>query len=143
MLTRKRGFTLIEVLLVAVILATLALILSPEWVLDLSSPQLKLQRALGELSEIASTGDRVRLRIDTREELKAERLVISQDDEGLIWQEMEIRWLSFEGEWRSEVAECHFFPDGSCTPWNLLFLSDSREFPFTVTVTCTVYEGRL
>ncbi|MBN1333360.1 MAG: type II secretion system protein [Synergistales bacterium] len=139
----KRGFTLIEVLLVAVILVTLALILFPELALDLSSPQLKLQRAMGELSEIASKGERVRLRIDPREQIKAEKLVMNLEEDAFSWQEMEIRWLSFDGKWRSETGECHFFPDGSCTPWNLLFIRDSREFPYTVTVTCTVYEGRL
>ena len=138
-----KGFTLVEVLLVVVIMASLALILAPRINMEFASPQVKLQRTFEELSEMASEGERVRLWIDQREELKAQKLVFSSEEEGSTWQELDLKWLYFDGKWKAEVKECYFFPDGSCTPWNLSLQKGSDEFPFTITVTCTVYEGRL
>lgn len=138
-----QGFTLVEVLLVAVIMATLSLILAPRITMEFASPQIKLQRTCEELSERASEGERIRLWIDQKEDLRAQKLTFSSEEEGSVWQDLDLKWLYFDGKWKAEVKECYFFPDGSCTPWTLSLHKGSEEFPFTVTVTCTVYEGRL
>ena len=139
--SRRRAFTLIEIILVVALLGTLAMMIVPR-ALWTEPPKRVLQRALIEAVDIARSGVSVRFRIDKEENIGAvipEILVKDNEAAGNAegtWKPFKARWELTGNSWTFKPEIIYFFQDGMCTPARITwgtFTNDEEKYLLTVT----------
>jgi len=135
-LIKKKGFTLIEILLVLTIMGLMAGVAIPKLSYYFEPPAAVLQRAIEEASDKALSGTPVRLSIKSegvskRGYIFAEALTQREVQENslsaflgsnknkpviLEWQNLKMRNMPDTSGWKFEPEIINFFSDGSCTP---------------------------
>ena len=157
----KKGFTLIEILLVLTIMGLMAGVAIPKLSYYFEPPAAVLQRAIEEAGDKALSGTPVRLSIKSegasrRGYIFAEAL--TQRELGssslstflgtnknkpvvLEWQNLKMRNMPDTSGWRFEPEIINFFSDGSCTPAKISWQnaddpSNIDEYILTVTGYC-------
>jgi len=127
---RRRGFTLVELMIVVAIIAMLAVMVLPRGFFSFEAPMRSLQRTVMELSDIALDGVSVRMRLDADERAEAGRVIVEAlskvEDRydptkyTLTWAPLEIRHPLGGDRWRLDPPIIYFFRDGTCTPARIL-----------------------
>ena len=159
---KKRGFTLIEILLVLTIMGLMAGVAIPKLSYYFEPPAAVLQRAIEEAGDRALSGTPVRLSIKSEGASKrgyifAEALTQREIEQNslsaflgtnknkpvvLEWQNIKMRNMPDTSGWRFEPEVINFFSDGSCTPARISWENpndSSRhvdEYVLTVTGYC-------
>ena len=128
--TRRKGFTLIEILLVVAIIGMMAVMVLPKNLLPFVTPLRAMQRAVSEIAELALNGYSVRLRMEIsdradRGRIEAEALTKVEDrfdptKLALEWKAIEIVNLPEGEDWRLEPEIIYFYSDGTCTPARIM-----------------------
>ena len=122
----RPGFTLIEILLVAVIVGMMAVMVLPGNLLSFVTTLRSMQRAITEITDLALSGYSVRLRMEPLERSDRGAIVVEAltkvEDRfnpmihTLEWMPAQIAH-PIEGEdWRLEPEIVYFYSDGTCTP---------------------------
>ncbi|MCR4819481.1 MAG: prepilin-type N-terminal cleavage/methylation domain-containing protein [Fretibacterium sp.] len=167
-MSKRRGFTLIEIMVVLAIVGVMAVVLLPRIFFYFEPPLVLLQRSVEEAQGLALSGVPVRFVLkpmrEKRGSVVAEVLLKQEPEKGslseflgtagpkedvLVWKPFELSH-PLEGEgWRMEPETVNFFTDGSCTParfsWTEPGSTYSRKvssFLLTVTGYCTEVEER-
>ncbi|MDR1049467.1 MAG: prepilin-type N-terminal cleavage/methylation domain-containing protein [Synergistaceae bacterium] len=127
---RRKGFTLLEIVVVAAIAALIATLALPRGFFSADSTFQALNRAVLELSDIALDGYSIRLRMEIAEEADRGRIVaeVLAAAEGardparpaLEWKPLQTRYPLEGEEWRLEPEIVYFYSDGTCTPARIL-----------------------
>ena len=163
---RKKGFTLVEILIVVFIAGVLATVLTPRISFYFEPPAAILQRTIEEASDKSLSGTPVRLSIKSegaskRGYIVAEGLMQKEvEDDSLSaflgtnvnrpvvleWQTLKMKNLPENFGWKFEPEIIYFYTDGSCSPAKISWLAeDSYEsqadnYILTVTGYCTPLE---
>ena len=167
-MTRQRGFTLIEIMVVLAIVGVMATVLLPRITFYFEPPLVLLQRSVEEAQGLALSGVSVRFVLkpvrEQRGSIVVEALLKQEPEKGslreflgtagpeddvLVWKPVKLSHPP-EGEgWRMKPETVNFFTDGSCTParlsWTEPGASFSRKvssFVLTVTGYCAELEER-
>ena len=133
----RRGFTLVELLLVLSIVGVLASVMLPRISFYFEPSSAILQRALEEASDMAISGTPVRLSVKS-EHLATKRGFIvvealkqkEEPDDSLSaflgtnklkpvvleWQTIEMKNIPEDDGWKFDPEVIYFYSDGSCTP---------------------------
>ncbi|MDR2522458.1 MAG: prepilin-type N-terminal cleavage/methylation domain-containing protein [Synergistaceae bacterium] len=141
-----RGFTLIEVMIVAAILALTAVMTLPKGFFFLDPPMRILRRTVTEAADLALDGRNVRLRLEAergadRGKVVVEALVMASDQPQSApeWKPAEVRYPLDGEEWNLSPEIVYFYPDGTCTPARVTYaargvrLTDGDSAFLTVT----------
>lgn len=165
---RRRGFTLIEIMLVLSIVGFAAAILVPRISFYYEPPGTLLQRSFQEAGDLALSGVSVRfvlkpLKDSRRGEIVAEALLRREPDSNdlsvflgtakpedgvLAWTPVKLAWPPAGEGWHMEPEVVYFYTDGSCTParisWAGPGVSENAADRFLLTVTgwCTALPER-
>ncbi|MBQ7155663.1 MAG: prepilin-type N-terminal cleavage/methylation domain-containing protein [Synergistaceae bacterium] len=158
----RRGFTLIEIMIVLVIIGTAAGVLLPRMSFVFEADSTALQRLMEEAIDRALSGTPIRLKVDTkgasrRGEIFAEGYLRQEMPEDSLsvflgtnvtrppvydWEELKLKNIP-EGEgWRFEPEVISFYRDGSCSPARISYVepgaseSTADEYVLTVTGYC-------
>ena len=128
--TRRKGFTLIEILLVVAIIGMMAVMVLPKNFLSFVTPLRAMQRAVTEITDLALSGYSVRLRVEVsdrsdRGRIVAEALTKVEDrfdptKQTLEWKPVGIANLPEGEDWRFEPEIIYFYSDGTCTPASIM-----------------------
>ncbi|MDR2527750.1 MAG: prepilin-type N-terminal cleavage/methylation domain-containing protein [Synergistaceae bacterium] len=142
----RRGFTLIEVMIVVAILALMAVMTLPKG-LSLEPPLRALRRAVTEAAALALDGQSVRLRLESENGADRGKIVLEallaatsgQPGDAPEWKLAEVKY-PLEGEgWSLSPEIVYFYSDGTCTPARLTYaakgvrLADGDSAFLTVT----------
>ena len=145
-MTRK-GFTLLEILIVLMIIGTMAAVSVPRISMEFEPYSAVLQRAFEEAGNMALSGTPVRLFIDSensnrRGKMKAEALMKKEEPADslsvflgtnvnkpivLEWQNIEMKNLPDTEGWRFTPEIIYFYSDGSCSPARISYASDNMR----------------
>ena len=163
----RRGFTLIEIMVVLAIVGVMATILLPRITFYFEPPLVLLQRSVEEAQGLALSGVSVRFVMNPvrehRGSIGAEALLKQEPEKGslreflgtagpeedvLVWKPVKLSH-PLEGEgWRMEPETVNFFTDGSCTPARLSWVEPgtygrgAKSYLITVTGYCAEVEER-
>ena len=162
----KKGFTLIEILIVVTIIGILSGVFLPRITLNFEPPGAILQRGIEEANNLAMSGTPVRFVLEHEKNSRRGKIIVealtqkeierdsiaaflgkNNNSEVLEWQEHKISNAP-EGEgWRLEPEVIYFYVDGSCTPAKISWLEPGAnerladEYILTVTGYCTNVEN--
>ena len=168
MMINKRGFTLVEILIVICIVGALSSVLLPRISFYFEPPSAVLQRAIEEASDKSLSGIPIRLSVKSEGRLGrgyiiAEALVKREVEENslsaflgtnvnkpvvLEWQNLKMKYLPENDGWKFEPEIIYFYTDGSCSPAKISWASqnasinDVDEYILTVTGYCTKIEKK-
>jgi prepilin-type N-terminal cleavage/methylation domain-containing protein len=166
-MTRQRGFTLIEIMVVLAIVGVMATVLLPRITFYFEPPLVLLQRSVEEAQGLALSGVSVRFVLkpvrEQRGSIVVEALLKQEPEKGslreflgtagpeddvLVWKPVKLSH-PLEGEgWRMEPEMVNFFTDGSCTPARLSWTEpgtygrNAKSFLLTVTGYCAEVKER-
>ena len=136
---RRRGFTLVEILVVTALLALLAAVILPRLSFGVSDPHTALQRALWAAVELASGGTPLRLRMAEGTLVAEGRLPRSPDappgGEDDRWAPVPLADPLPGRGWEDE-GPCIVGPDGAVSPWSVTAPDGTT---YVVAVTGRVY----
>ncbi|MBR2208162.1 MAG: prepilin-type N-terminal cleavage/methylation domain-containing protein [Synergistaceae bacterium] len=165
---KRKGFTLIEILLVLTIMGLMAGVSIPKLSHYFEPPAAVLQRAIEEASDKALSGTPVRLSIKTegasrRGYIFAEALTKREVEANslsaflgtnknrpvvLEWQNIKMQNMPDTSGWQFEPEVINFFSDGSCTPAKISWQNPNDgsrhvdEYILTVTGYCMLKEEK-
>ena len=154
----RRGFTLIEVMLVLAIVGVMAAVLLPRMTFYFEPPLALLQRSVEEAQGLALSGASVRFVWrpvrDRRGPIAVEALLKQEPEKGslreflgtagpeeaaLVWKPVRLSHPPAGENWRMDPETVYFFTDGSCTPARLSWAepgaSERSASSFLLTVT--------
>ena len=163
---RKKGFTLVEILIVVFIAGVLATVLVPRISFYFEPPAAILQRTIEEASDKSLSGTPVRLSIKSegaskRGYIVAEGLMQKEiEDDSLSaflgtnlnkpavleWQTLKMKNLPENSGWKFEPEIIYFYTDGSCSPAKISWLAENSyesqadNYILTVTGYCAPLE---
>ena len=161
---RRRGFTLIEIMIVLTIVGLMAAVLAPRISFYYEPPAALLQRSVEEAGDLALSGVSIRfvLRPEERSRrgrIDVEALVRRAPDsrdlgvflgtararEGVLaWSPVKLAYPPAGTGWSMEPEVVYFYTDGSCTParisWTQPDAPDSDAETFLLTVTGYLFE---
>ncbi len=164
----KKGFTLVEILIVIFIVGVLATVLVPRISFYFEPPAAILQRTIEEASDKSLSGIPVRLSIKSegaskRGYIVAEGLMQREVEENslsaflgtnvnrpvvLEWQTLKMKNLPENSGWKFEPEIIYFYTDGSCSPAKISWLAENSyesqadNYILTVTGYCTPLEKK-
>ena len=164
---RRRGFTLIEIMIVLAIVGMMAATLLPRMSFYFEPPLTVFQRGVEEAQGLALSGASVRFVLTPvrarRGQIVVEALLRQEPDKNslrsflgtagpdegvLAWTPVRLSHPPVGEGWRMEPETVYFFTDGSCTPARLSWAEpgtserDASEFLLTVTGYCAAVEDR-
>ena len=146
-MTKKKAFTLVEILIVLTILGLMAGVSIPKISRYFEPPAAVLQRAIEEATDKALSGTPVRLSIKSESISKrgyifAEALIKREVEADslsaflgsnksrpviLEWQQIKMRNMPDSNGWKFEPEVINFFSDGSCTPAKISWENPNDE----------------
>ena len=129
--TRRRGFTLIEIMLVVAIIGMMAVMVMPKNFFSFVTPLRAMQRAITEITDLSLSGYSVRLRMENIDRADRGHIVIealTKVEDRFDPAKHTLEWLPvmianpIEGEdWRLEPEVIYFYSDGTCTPAVIMY----------------------
>ena len=163
---RRRGFTLIEIMIVLVIIGTTAGVVLPRMSFYFEADGADLQRLMEEAGDMALDGTPVRLMVDQkgmtrRGEIYAEAYRKQEQPADSLsvflgtnvnlpavyeWEEVKLKNIPEGDGWKFEPEVISFYKDGSCSPARISYLErdamerDAEEYVLTVTGYCMKLE---
>ncbi|MBR1486423.1 MAG: prepilin-type N-terminal cleavage/methylation domain-containing protein [Synergistaceae bacterium] len=143
----RKGFTLIEILLVLTIMGLMAGVSIPKFSRYFEPPAAVLQRTIEEATDKALSGTPVRLSIKTeaiskrgyifaqaliKREVEADSLSAflgsnKNRSSVLEWQNIKMKNMPDSNGWKFEPEVINFFSDGSCTPAKISWQNPNDE----------------
>ncbi|MDR1875478.1 MAG: prepilin-type N-terminal cleavage/methylation domain-containing protein [Synergistaceae bacterium] len=127
---RRRGFTLIEIVITMVVISLMAVMAMPRGFFSFESPMRALQRTVMELSDVALDGVSVRMRLDLVDRAETGSIVVEALSKvpdrydstryTLEWTPLTIRYPLEGDRWLLDPPIIYFFRDGTCTPARIL-----------------------
>ena len=127
---KHRGFTLVEILVVAAIIGLMAAMVLPTNFLFFTPPLQAMQRTVIEITDLTLNGYSVRLRTEIEDRADRGRIVAEAlkrvEDRfdprrhTLEWQPIQLASLPEGDDWRFEPEIIHFYSDGTCTPARIM-----------------------
>lgn len=137
----RTGFTLVELVITLALIGLVSMTMFPKVFKETGDDTLLLQRAVYEAMDVASAGGYpVRFLIGPEGKLDPKVMVVSEEGSGK-WEDLSLKWLPASTGWRSAVKEFYIYPDGTCSPWNLMLERKNKLFrQYLVTVTGHVHE---
>ena len=165
-MTRRKGFTLLEILIVVIIIGMMASVAVPRISMQFEPYSAVLQRAFEEAGNLALSGTPVRLFVkrDTARErgtITAEALRKKEEPQDslsvflgtaankpvvLEWQKLKLKNAPEGDGWKFQPGIIYFDTDGSCSPARISYAAqgvsdfDADEFVLTVTGYCVKIE---
>ena len=162
----RRGFTLLEILIVVMIMGMMASVAVPRMSAQFEPPSAVLQRLFEEAEERALSGTSVRLSVNDdnpsrRGEIVAEALLKKEEPADslsaflgtagnkpvvLEWQKIKMKNIPEGDGWRFSPRIIYFYKDGSCSPARISNVPpntseyDADEYVLTVTGYCMKLE---
>ena len=162
----RKGFTLIEIMIVLVIIGTLAGVLLPRMSFYFEPASALLQKAVEQAENMALSGTPVRFSIENgvgtkrgkifaealkKKELPEDSLSVFLGTAGnrpvsLEWQKVKMKDIPDGEGWRFEPEIIYFYTDGSCSPTRISYAarntpeSEADEYILTVTGYCVKLE---
>lgn len=162
----RRGFTLLEILIVVMIMGMMASVAVPRMSAQFEPPSAVLQRLFEEAGERALSGTSVRLSVNDdnprrRGEIVAEALLKKEEPADslsaflgtagnkpvvLEWQKIKMKNIPEGDGWRFNPRIIYFYKDGSCSPARISNAPpntseyDADEYVLTVTGYCMKLE---
>ena len=148
--SRRRAFTLIEIMVIVAIIAILAVIVTPH-ALWMEPPQRTLQRAFIEAIDTAKSGATMRFRIDKEENIGAivvevyvkERINEFGGKEEGAWMAYKMQWEPTGNAWAFKPDIIYFYQDGMCTPAKIMWGKVPYNENYLLTVTGYLVETDL
>ncbi|MBQ3446611.1 MAG: prepilin-type N-terminal cleavage/methylation domain-containing protein [Synergistaceae bacterium] len=165
-MTRRKGFTLLEILIVVIIIGMMASVAVPRISMQFEPYSAVLQRAFEEAGNLALSGTPVRLSVkkETAKErgtITAEALRKKEEPQDslsvflgtaankpvvLEWQKLKLKNAPEGDGWKFNPEIIYFYTDGSCSPARISYaprgVSDveADEYVLTVTGYCVKIE---
>lgn len=167
-MTRRKGFTLLEILIVVMIIGMMASVAVPRISMQFEPYSAVLQRAFEEAGNLALSGTPVRLFVKkdtakTRGTITAEALrkkELPQDSLSVFlgtaankpvvleWQKLDLKNEPEGDGWKFQPEIIYFYTDGSCSPARISYAAqgvsdfDADEYVLTVTGYCVMLEKK-
>jgi len=139
---RRKGFTLIELIVTMVLIGTVALLIFPRIGAETGNETILLQRAVYEAMNITSGGTSLRLTVGPKGRLICEVLETDKDGNP-VWKRGKLKWLPSGEGWESESGHPFLvFQDGTCTPWSVRFTEKMKKVDYLISVVGHVYETK-
>jgi prepilin-type N-terminal cleavage/methylation domain-containing protein len=137
----RTGFTLVELVITLALIGLVSITMFPKIFRETGDDTLLLQRTVYEAMDIASAGGYpVRIIIGPEGKLDPQFFLVSEEGSGK-WEKLSLKWLPGSAGWSSAVKEFYVYPDGTCSPWNLVLQRKNKVIrQYLVTVTGHVHE---